>query len=117
MTRRTLLAALASAVGVGAWLQPNRWWNGVDLATDADRTVVTYGYLTPDICAARGLDSASARVFLDGVDVTPLRVQACDDRRGYLDILKVNAHGRHYLGPDQRIACERRHGQVRVTFA
>jgi hypothetical protein len=77
----------------------------------------TYGYLSPDICRDRGLDSAKARVFLDGVDVTRLCVQAADDRRGYIEVFSTNAQGGKFLDhTGLSLARERRYGRVRVTF-
>lgn len=80
------------------------------------RESTTYGYLTPAICLDRGLDNAKARVFLDGVDVTDLKVQVADDRRGYIECLARNAQGGHYIIGGS-LARERRYGHVVVTFS
>ena len=70
------------------------------------------------MCADRGLNCGVARVFLDGEDVTGLRVCACDDRAGYIEIFKHNARGEYCLDDSGcQLARERRYGHVRVTFS
>lgn len=102
MNRRDVLKSLAAVAGAGIVAAVPR--------------VATYGYLTPDICHDRGLDNARARVFLDGVDVTDQRVQACDDRRGYIEVFSRNAQGGYFADHTGGLARERRYGHVRVTF-
>lgn len=103
MTRRECLASLAALVVVGEFIGPT-----------------TYGYLDVGTALARGYNPARARVFLDGVDVTALNVQACDDRAGYIDILKRDSSGALVLHIDdagnRKLARERRYGRVAVTF-
>lgn len=77
----------------------------------------TFGYLSPSLCLGRGLNPSTAKVFLDGVDVTAQRVLACDDRAGFVEVLARNARGYWYLdGTGSQLARVRRYGQVRVTF-
>ena len=118
MNRRDALKSLAALAGVaiaaplaasstpsrpiGRWMTPNE-------ARDT-----FYGHLTVDGCLARGLNPSTARV-LDGVDVTHLRVQAADDRLGFIQFLKRDARGRCYFA-DGELVTERRYGRVAVTF-
>lgn len=105
MNRRYVLKSLAAVAGV------------VAVGVSDMEAPTTYGYLTVDGCIAQGLNPATARVFLDGVDVTHLSVQAAHDRRGYIDLFKRCADGRLYLdGPDGVLVKERRYGRVVVTF-
>ncbi len=70
-----------------------------------------------DICNDRGLNSASAQVFLDGVDVTGLRVAALDDQAGYIELYKRDAFGKCQLDDTGwQIARGRRYGHVVVRF-
>ncbi len=108
LNRRQLLISLLGAPVVAVVL-------GDPPARRASR-VATYGYLTPEICFARGLENARAHVFFNGEDVTKhLRVMAAHDERGYIDILKRNPTGGFYF-ENGELARERRYGHVRVTF-
>lgn len=101
---------------------------GVDLATRADRTVWvqlprTYGYVDVENCQrVCGRSSLDAHVFFNGVDVTSRdrphgTVLACDDRRGYIEVLSRNASGQHYADGAGSLARERQYGRVVLTFA
>lgn len=106
---------------VGLQLKPDRrafhWTAGPSFKTVYfAHGATSYGYLTPEMCQARGLDQRLARVFLDGVDVTDLRVLACDDRRGYIEIVARDARGTCHCDAFGRVAHARRYGRVVVTF-
>lgn len=109
MQRRGFLGLVGAAIGVR--LQ-------ADLSSPA--TPETYGYLTPEIVAARGFNNATVRVFLNGVEVTQCgaKILACDDRAGYIDILATDWSGNWRRDPldPSRLAKERRHGLVQVTM-
>lgn len=76
----------------------------------------TYGYLDVETAFARGLSPQRARVFLNGVDVTDLKVQAADDRAGYIEVFERNANGQ-IIARNGHLVRVRRHGLVKVVFA
>lgn len=106
MKRRSFLGLLGGAV--------------VALQAKPD-AALTYGYLDPTNClAVTGHPPVLARVAFNGtpIDLTEWRVMACDDRVGYVEVLKRDARGGFYVDPKTgHFAREKRAGHVVVTFA
>ncbi len=94
MTRREALRAVVAIIGL----------DRISL-----REVPPYGYVDLDRARRRGW--LPARVLLEGRDVSDV-YRACDDVRGFVDLLRPR-DGRPYLGWVTRtVATERRYGHV-----
>ena len=96
MTRRQLFGTIASIAGALGFQR-------------LIRHETSYGFLNIEM--ARERDYLPARVLLDGMDVGNDCV-VCDDRAGYVVLMKQNAAGKHYIDRFGAIAKERRHGVV-----
>lgn len=106
MERRRFLKSLAAIAGLAT----------AGVVTHAP----TYGYLDPTNClAVTGHRQESVRIAFNGaaIDLAEWRVLACDDRAGYVDVLKRDARHAFYLDPRTgHWAREKRSGRVVVTF-
>ena len=101
MNRRTFMQAVAA---VGSAL-------GFNTHPTGDRT---YGYVDVDRAIQEGWFK-TARVFLDGVDVSR-QCFACDDTKGMVWIYKRNSEGAHYIDWDtQHTAVGIKRGHVKFS--
>lgn len=87
-----------------------------------------YGHVTVENCFEKtGRSSVHARVYLNGVDMTPREqggVQEADDVHGFIvryarrlpALPGGHPRGGYYLGPDGKLACETVYGHVEIRF-
>jgi hypothetical protein len=86
-----------------------------------------FGYIDVESARARGYDPATARVFLNGVEMTVssrhtstkrVLVMACDDKAGYIEVLVRNGNGGlKFDETTGEFARRRLYGVVRLTMS
>jgi hypothetical protein len=87
----------------------------------------SFGYIDVESARARGYDPATARVFVNGVEVTVsdrhasgkrVMVMACDDKAGYIEVLARDVNGDlKFDRTTGEFARRRVYGSVRLTMS
>jgi hypothetical protein len=115
MDRRELLSAFGMALAA-------------PVSLFAGPPPTSFGYIDVESARARGYDPATARVFLNGAEMTVKQpthacgkrvlVMACDDKAGYIEVLVRGVNGRLKFDETTGEFVRRRlYGSVRLTMS
>jgi hypothetical protein len=113
MDRRELLSAFGIALAA-------------PLSLFAGPAATSFGYIDVESARARGYDPATARVFLNGAEMTVssrragkrVIVMACDDKAGYIEVLVRDGNGGLKFDETTGEFVRRRlYGSVRLTMS